>query len=241
MLKATPCTRDNYYDEDHALVVLGDGADYDDYYDAATPNGWMYCTPSPQPSPPSLSPSPSALVQYTPNQADWSTFQSKPLASSYITAHDPDSIGWISAEAWADAEWDGTTYNASQMSKNDFVAALCPSVDRLRGIREVFYATNPFADNENPTKAEVDEWHRVAINHARALIGYTSEDRQVKKDHCMFARALWGAERRFSTTWDAKYPGVFDSAAGPCFGGTNGHCGASFLPDANDQAPDRYR
>ena len=60
---------------------------------------------------------------------------------------------------------------------------------------------------------------------------------QVKQDHCMFARALWGDERKFSTTWDAKYPGRLDSAAGPCVGGNNAHCGASFIPDADDQAP----
>eukprot|EP00964_Phaeocystis_antarctica_P145708 scaffold111826_cov58-Phaeocystis_antarctica.AAC.4 len=68
----------------------------------------------------------SALVQFTPDQADWSTFQSKPLAASSITdplmrscvrlllslsAHDPDSIGWITAEAWAEAQWDGTVPN----------------------------------------------------------------------------------------------------------------------------------
>ena len=29
------------------------------------------------------------------------------------------------------------------------------SVDLIRGIREVFYQHNPFADNANPTKAEV--------------------------------------------------------------------------------------
>ena len=176
------------------------------------------------------------VAQYTPDQADWSTFQSKPLAVSSVTAHDPDGIGWISAAAWKEAEWDGTVYNPSQMSKDDFVAAICPSVDRLRGIREVFYATRPFADNKGPTKAEVDEWHRVAINHARALIGYTSEERQVKKDHCMFARALWGDERKFGTTWDETYDGVVGSAAGPCQGSSNAHCGASFVPDAKDQA-----
>ena len=40
----------------------------------------------------------SDLVQFTPDQAHWSTFQSKPLAVSSITAHDPDSIGWA---AWS--------------------------------------------------------------------------------------------------------------------------------------------
>jgi len=53
----------------------------------------------------------------------------------------------------------------------------------------------------------------------------------------MFARALWGNQRKHTTAWDTKYPGKFDSAAGPCVGGSNSHCGASFVPDANDQAP----
>ena len=180
----------------------------------------------------------SALVQYTPDQADWSTFQSKPLAVSSITAHDPDSIGWITAAKWKEAEWDGTIYNPSQMSRLDFSKVICPD-SNLRGIRELFYDTNPFANNTNPTKAEVDEWHRVAINHVRALVNYTGEDRQVKKDHCTFARALWGDERKFSTKWDAKYSeGELDSPAGPCKHrrNPNMHCGATFLPDASDQA-----
>ena len=34
-------------------------------------------------------------------------------------------------------------YSPSQLSKADFVSAMCPSVDRLRGIREVIYAIYP--------------------------------------------------------------------------------------------------
>lgn len=177
------------------------------------------------------------LVQYTPDQADYSTFQSKPMAVSSITAHDPDSVGWISASSWDESAWDGTVYNPSLMGHDAFVAAICPSVDRIRGIREVFYAANPFADNENPTKAEVDEWHRMALNHVRALIGYTAADRQAVPDICMHARALWGDERKFSTMWDAAYPGTTGSASGPCQGSGNAHCGATFLPSAADQAP----
>lgn len=112
------------------------------------------------------------LVQYTPEQADWSTFQVKAIdESSSNTAHDPDGIGWIAADNWVAAQWDGTVYNPSRMTKAEFSAAICPSVDRIRGIREVFYQHNPFADNVNPTKAELDEWHRIALNHVRALIG----------------------------------------------------------------------
>lgn len=177
------------------------------------------------------------LVQYTPEQADWSTFASKPFEGGVNTSHDPDGVGWISAEDWAEAEWDGTVYNPSRMSREEFAEALCPSVDRLRGLREVYYEHQPFADPSNPTKAEVDEWHRIAINHLRALIGYTSEERQVQPDHCLFARALWGQQRRHTTMWDDAYPGDHDSAYGPCQGGRNAHCGATFVPDPEDQAP----
>lgn len=179
----------------------------------------------------------SALEQYTPAQADWSTFASKPFEGDTNTSHAPDGVGWISEQAWEEARWDGTIYNPSKMSKKAFADALCPSVDRLRGIREVFYKNKPFKDVNNPTKAEIDEWHRIAINHVRALVGYTSEARQVKKDHCMFARALWGDQRKFTTMWDAKYPGTEGSAAGPCQQGGNAHCGASFIPSKADQAP----
>eukprot|EP00121_Abeoforma_whisleri_P005526 Awhi_evm1s5012 len=165
-------------------------------------------------------------VQYTPNPANWTTFYSKPMAPT-ITDHSPDGITWIKANTWQ--EWDGTVYDPSKMEHSDFLKAICPSGDAIRGIRDLFYKHNPFKDLENPTKAEVDEWHRLALNHVRAMVGYTSEDRQVKPDHCMFARALWGQERKFTTKWDTKYPD------GHCQGSTNSHCGHSFIPDAADQ------
>lgn len=174
--------------------------------------------------------------QYTPNQANWKTFATKPFVGGTNTAHDPDGVGWIKREQWDAAKWDGTVYDPTKMTKKQFAAAICPGVDRVRGLREVFYRHKPFADNKNPTKAELDEWHRIAINHVRALVGYTSEDRQVKKDHCMFARALWGDERKFTNKWDSKYPGKLGSAAGPCLGSKNAHCGATFIPDKTDQA-----
>lgn len=177
------------------------------------------------------------LEQYTPDQANWETFATKPFEGGTNTAHDPDGVGWITEADWEAAKWDGTIYNPSLMKHDEFVAAICPSVDRVRGIREVFYAHQPFADVNNPTKAEIDEWHRIAINHLRALVGYTSEERQVQKDHCMFTRAHWGDERKFTTMWDAKYPGEVGSAAGPCQGSSNAHCGASFIPSLEDQAP----
>lgn len=177
------------------------------------------------------------LEQYTPDQANWKTFETKPFKSGTNTSHDPDGVGWLTKESWEKAKWDGTVYDPTKKTKEQFFNCMCASVDQVRGIREVFYENKPFADNKNPTKAEVDEWHRIAINHVRALVGYTSEDRQVKKDHCLFARALWGDERKYTTMWDTKYPGKNGSAAGPCQGSKNAHCGASFFPDKADQAP----
>ena len=139
-----------------------------------------------------------SLEQYTPDQASWGSFLPAGVA------HDPDSVSWLNAQD-PKYRWDGfTIYSPSSLAPKEFVEAICPSVDLIRGIREVFYQHNPFADNMNPTKAEVDEWHRIAINHARALVGYVSEEHHVKKDHCMFARALWGDQRKYTTMWDAK-------------------------------------
>lgn len=46
----------------------------------------------------------------------------------------------------------------------------------------------------------------------------------------MFARALWGQQRKFTTMWDAAYPSGTCTASNP-------HCGASFVPSPADQAP----
>lgn len=180
----------------------------------------------------------SPLEQFTPEQANWTTFSSKPLATGINTSHAPDDIGWISEAQWENAKWDGvTTYDPSKMSREEFYKALFPYPDVVRGIREVYYEHQPFADPSNPTKAEVDEWHRICINHLRALVGYTSEEYQIEKNHCLSARALWNDERKFTTMWDAKYPGKWGSAYGPCQGSENGHCGGSFVPDKEDRTP----
>jgi hypothetical protein len=174
------------------------------------------------------------IEQYTPDKANWTTLGAKTLA--VVKAQDPDSITWLT-KPWP--KWDGTVYDPTKLTPAAFYSALFPNGDgdQLIGLREVFYQYKPFADNRNPTKAEVDEWHRIAINHLRSLVGYTSANLQVKPDHALFIRALWGDERNFTQLWD-KYPGVADSAYGPCVAGTNPHCGATFFPsDPVDQAP----
>jgi hypothetical protein len=58
----------------------------------------------------------SNLEQFTPDQVNWVTFASKPFEGGINTAHDPDGVGWITEEQWANAKWDGTIYNPSEMT-----------------------------------------------------------------------------------------------------------------------------
>jgi hypothetical protein len=61
---------------------------------------------------------------------------------------------------------------------------------------------------------------------------------RVIPDPRLYLEASWADERKFTTIWDAKYPGVLDTAYGPCSKpSSNGHCGATFFPDAGDRAP----
>jgi len=99
----------------------------------------------------------------------------------------------------------------------------------VRGIYELFQDTQPFQDNVNPTKAEVDHWHAIVINHVRAMVNYTEADYQIKPDTCLHLRALWSTERQKTRQWDEKYPN------NTCVGSSNPHCGAGFLPSEDDQ------
>jgi len=162
-----------------------------------------------------------SLTQYTPEQADWSTFYSKPGDVD----HRPDGIPWLRRDKWV--KWDGVPLDTT-LPRAEFHRKICPSADTILGLREVFYEHNPFTDPKAPTKAEVDEWHRLSLIHIRRLVGSTIP---IEPDHCLFARALWGQQRRFTTMWDQKYPD------GNCQGSKNSHCGATFIPSAEDQIP----
>jgi hypothetical protein len=87
----------------------------------------------------------------------------------------------------------------------------------IRGLRTLFYDNAPFADNVNPTKAEVDNWHTIAVNHVRAMVGYTGPDYTIKPDQCLHIRALWSDERQKTRMWDTDYPGS------TCEGSSNPH------------------
>lgn len=92
----------------------------------------------------------------------------------------------------------------------------------------------PFADETNPTVAEIDEWNIEVIRHLRRLVGVTTP---LEGDPRLYLEAQWADERRFTRVWDTEYPGTNGSAFGPCVASGNQHCGASFVPSFADQAP----
>lgn len=84
----------------------------------------------------------------------------------------------------------------------------------MLGQRELFYKYNPFEDVFKPSKADVDEWNRILLNHIRQLFGYTGPEYEIEPDVCLHALAMWNQERRMTTMWDEKYPVGADCKTG---------------------------
>jgi len=188
-------------------------------------------------------PEPTGPVQYTPEytitseQSGADMIRSQTALSQAVpsvTSQDPDGIGWLSASHWTNSTWDGIAIDPTSMTTAQLCAWIRPSSPYVvRGLRERFYELNPFADNTNPTVAEIDNWNLEVIRHFRNLFGNTTP---VNNSARLFLEARWASERKRTTVWDSAYPGTFDSAVGPCVGGTNSHCGAAFFPGPTDRA-----
>jgi len=142
--------------------------------------------------------------------------------------HDPDGITWLDYTNWP--KWDGVPLNTCGKTTNEICKWVFPSINTMRGLRDLFYSLKPppFADNTKPTIAEIDTWNIQVIQHFRNLIGAKQE---IKPDRCLFLRAYWGDERKLTDIWNQKYP------VDTCVGSTNEHCGATFLPSCQDQLP----
>lgn len=174
-----------------------------------------------------------------------------------VTSQDPDGIGWLNPGNWADSTWDGTPFNAYDYPHGTPVdlGALCSFLRPghpyiMRGIREHFYKINPFADNTNPTPAEITNWTIETIRHYRNLMGVTVP---VYPDARLHLECRWADERKRTQAWDTDYPDTvtcgqtgdqtcIGKSSGPCFDSNGnpvdtaaGHCGASFFPDPADR------
>lgn len=158
--------------------------------------------------------------------------------------HDPDGITWITPGMWT--PWDGvTTINPCTSTKQQLLAFIFPkpgggfNVNTMRGLRELFYQVQPFADYQNPTVAEIEAWNIEVIRHFRRLLGFNETTHPVSNHKCTYLKAAWAEERARTNYWTSTYPGTLDSADGPCTTpySSNEHCGAGFLPSATDQIP----
>lgn len=165
-----------------------------------------------------------------PTSAEFTQYQTD-LGTSTQGGHDPDTPPWLD---WTGTEWDGQPIPGDLYSKTK--QELCTWIRptgklyEIKGLREKFYEVNPFADNQNPTLAEVEAWNIEVINHIRDLLGIPN---RIKADSRLSLEARWADERYFSEYWDTEYPGTLGSAYGPCVAQPtpiNTHCGASFVP-----------
>lgn len=102
----------------------------------------------------------------------------------------------------------------------------------IRGLKELYEATLPFADEYNPTVKEFEDWNLIVLNHFRTLMSLNP----VSYDQKLFIQAKFSDERKNLGLWDS-YTGTLDSAYGPCIPGTNLHCGSTFIPNTAEQQP----
>jgi hypothetical protein len=115
----------------------------------------------------------SSTIQYTPDHlADWTKMNERSFSCNRdenpncSSDHTPDGVGWMDGNY---VEWDGVPKSFVEdfsSSKKKFYDWICPTGGVPRGIREAFYMgeTPLFADPVNPTKAEVDHWHRRFVS-----------------------------------------------------------------------------
>lgn len=166
-------------------------------------------------------------TQYTPNLADWSSFQRKIGAVSSVKNDTPEGITWLPPTAWK--PWDGSIFNVTLLSRDTFYKSICVTYDTIVGLKELYHSLKPFANVLSPTKAEVDNWELNIIRHIRKIVGLGSNT--IAPDPCLYVRALWSDQRKYTRQWDLKYP------VGNCILNTNPHCGATFIPNPPDQPP----
>lgn len=157
-------------------------------------------------------------------------------------SHAPDDILWINPQRYVESTWDGTPIDVTTSTRSEICTFIRPAAPFVvRGLREHFYNINPFADNVNPTVAEINNWNLEVIRHFRALLGNTTP---VNNNARLYLEARWSDERKYTEAWDSQYPGAGDpgKADGVCFIGGNpvdtsgGHCGEAFFPNTADRA-----
>ena len=169
----------------------------------------------------------------------------------HIFSQDPDGLSHILPWMWQDGQWDGNPIDPTIMTNEELCEWLKPVQTEthfvIRGVRDLFYQTRPFVDDENPTPREIDLWNIEVIRHFRRMFGITTP---ANLDARLSLEARWASERKYTEAWDISYPLDCDGLntkggpCGPCWNppGTPvdtaaGHCGAAFFPSIADRTP----
>lgn len=189
----------------------------------------------------------------------WTTFPQTPRAYSYTPTHDPSGqYGEQPIQQKLDAypdhglvcgmlgyngvwyDWDGVTTKSlffpitytqaeAEAHRKDWYDFIFPdrvnSNYAIRGLKQLYERFLPFADPTSPTIAEYEFWQEIVFKHFRHLAGLNT----VELNQDLVIQVRWADERKNTNYWDFV-TGTLDSAAGPCGGGTNIHCGATFVP-----------
>ncbi|CAB9528235.1 hypothetical protein SEMRO_2176_G317830.1 [Seminavis robusta] len=222
--------------------------DLEDEYESTLPPPTPL--PTPPPTPPLVVPNGLYSTSFTlttrptgTEMMNAMTTGTVPGANNDQLTHAPDDITWIPTHRGVEAQWDGIPFDPTGKTNGELCDFLRPGQPYvIRGIREKFYELNPFADNANPTPSEIDLWNIEVIRHFRALLGVTTP---VQPDGRLYLESRWADERKYTQTWDTKYPrtGVPGAHNGVCFQANGdpidiagGHCGESFFVDATDRA-----
>ena len=166
-------------------------------------------------------PAPGNLIQFTPDQSDWTKMNEMTLAVSSVVDHSPDGVKWVTS--WP--KWDGKIINLKGMSGTQVQNAICEK-GIVRGTRELYYE-KPFANPKAPTKAEVDDLHIRTINHLRRMVGIDKLV-PITFDRCLCSIALWSHQIYATTIWAKNYP---NAKRDFCY--VFGHC--DFVPNPQDQ------
>lgn len=180
-----------------------------------------------------LTPTFSVLTYSGSERMDRSTTLSQSVESVTNQGPDPGWIGTTWDNGWG--EWDGTPIVIDGLTPSQICPLLFKNGYTMKGLRQLYYSIMPFADETRPTIAEIDAWNIEIIRHLRRLVGNNTP---LEGDRRLYLEAHWADERRFTRYWDQRYPGTNCSAYGPCaLPCSNQHCGATFVPNFEDQAP----
>lgn len=199
-------------------------------------------TPPPPPPPPPppqdpLCPTSTWAVQFTPelslingpNLIGGAEGMRIAIAQANDGAGSNGLPNWIPQSSWDAAYWDGVPFNYCGKTTAEMMAWIWPSKYTMRGLRQLYEAKRPFANESFPTIREIDMWNVEVIRLYRALLGLTND---VQPSRCLFLRANWSDEKKFTSNWDTVEPSyTCDPNA------TASHCGAAFAPPADLQVP----